>query len=65
MLEDSANRVCPRHVDSGDVSADTGRLTDVCLDKFRSPQRSIGEAISARKVGLVDFSLGKICLDKG
>jgi hypothetical protein len=38
MLEDSASRVRLRH-----VGADIGRLTEVCLDKFGSPQRSIGE----------------------
>jgi len=62
MLEDSASRVRLRH-----VGADIGRLTEVCLDKFGSPQRSIGEVrlgeVSARKVGLVNFSLGKIRLD--
>jgi hypothetical protein len=62
MLEDSARRVRPHH-----VSPDTRRFTEVGLYKFGAPQRSFGEVrlgeVSARKVGLVDFSLGKIRLD--
>ena len=69
MFEDGASRVRPRHVGPGKVSADTGRLTEVSLDKFSAPQRSVGEVrfgeVSARKVGLVDLSPGKIRLDKG
>ena len=69
MLEDSASRVRPRHVDPGKVGADTGRLTEVGFDKFSASQRSVGEVrlgeVSARKVGLVDFSPGKIRLDEG
>ena len=69
MLEDSARRVSPRRVGPGEVSADTGRLTEVGLDKFSAPQRSIGEVrlceVRTRKVSLVDFSLGKIRLDEG
>ena len=59
----------PAHVSPGEVGADTGRLTEVRLDKFSASQHSISEVrlgeIHARKVGLVEFSPGKIRLDKG
>ena len=61
MLEDGARRVRSRHVGPGEVGADTGRLTEVRLDKFNAPHHSIGE-VSARKVGLVDFSRVKASL---
>ncbi len=56
MLEDRARRVRPRHVGPGEVGADTGRLTEVGVDKFSASQHSTSEVrfgeIHTRKVGI-------------